>query len=153
MIGRQRIEPEALALMIDAVAGVWRWRLELSLVALPALAHVLLVGLVGDVLGWLLGAAAIGFVLGVPGCRRRLTRALAAARVRRRWRRAWSDCDLLPVHAGRVRRVPAGDLVRVRTARGSSLDDVAGRAEQLAVCLKLRELRVTRDAGTRRGGR
>jgi FtsK/SpoIIIE family len=145
MTGRQRIEPEALALMIDAVGGIWRWRLELSLAALPALAHVLIVGLLGDLVGWLLSAAAIGLAIGVPGCRRRLTRGLAAARVRRRWRRAWTDCDLLPVRARQVTPIPAGDLVRVRAARGSSLDDVASRAEQLAVCLKARELRVARD--------
>jgi hypothetical protein len=35
--------------------------------------------------------------------------------------------------------------MRVRVARGSSLGAVAGRAEQLAACLRLREVRVTRD--------
>jgi DNA segregation ATPase FtsK/SpoIIIE-like protein len=37
--------------------------------------------------------------------------------------------------------------MRVRVARGSSLGAVAARAEQLAACLRLREVRVARDAG------
>ena len=45
----------------------------------------------------------------------------------------------------RVRTVPAGELVRVRAARGTSLDALAGRAEELGACLGLRELRVQRD--------
>jgi hypothetical protein len=35
--------------------------------------------------------------------------------------------------------------VRVRASRGSSLEDVEARAEQLAVCLQAREVRVVRD--------
>jgi DNA segregation ATPase FtsK/SpoIIIE-like protein len=49
------------------------------------------------------------------------------------------------VWARRVTRVPAGELVRVRASRGSSLDAVAKRAEELAVCLDAREVRVDRD--------
>jgi excisionase family DNA binding protein len=81
----------------------------------------------------------------VPWQRQWVVRALVAARVRRRWRRAWMDCGLLPVRAGRVRSVPAGELVRVRAARGTSLEALASRAEELAACLGLRELRVDRD--------
>ena len=89
-------------------------------------------------------------VVAVPRQRRWLVRALRAARVRRRWRRAWMDCGLLRVRAGRVRTIPAGELVRVRAARGTSLDALAGRAEELAVCLGLRELRVAPRSRQRR---
>ena len=46
---------------------------------------------------------------------------------------------------GRVTSIPAGELVRVRASRGSSLAHVEQRAEELAVCLQAREVRVARD--------
>ena len=84
-------------------------------------------------------------VLAVPAARRWLVRALRAARVRRAWWRAWTDCELPRVRAGRVSAIPAGELVRVRASRGSSLEHVEQRAEELAVCLQAREVRVARD--------
>jgi len=70
---------------------------------------------------------------------------LRAAHVRRRWRRAWLDVGLPRVAARRVRQVPAGELVRIRCSRGSSIPTVEAHAEQLAVCLAAREVRVWRD--------
>jgi len=67
--------------------------------------------------------------------------------VRRRWRLAWMRCGLAPVRAGRVERVAAGERIAVRVSRGSSFEELAERAEQLACCLSLRELRVERDPG------
>jgi hypothetical protein len=75
-----------------------------------------------------------------------LLRALRAARVRRAWWRAWTDCELPRVRAGRVSAIPAGELVRVRASRGSSLEAVEQRREELAVCLQAREVRIARDA-------
>ena len=49
------------------------------------------------------------------------------------------------MRAGKVSSVPAGELVRVRASRGSSLEFVERRAEELAVCLQAREVRVARD--------
>ena len=49
------------------------------------------------------------------------------------------------MRAGRVTTIPAGELVRVRASRGSSLEHVEQRAEELAVCLQAREVRVARD--------
>jgi hypothetical protein len=145
MTGGQHAGPDWAALFSGAAAAAWRWRLELSLLALPALAHGLLAEGVGELAAWPLVGAVVGVALAVPWSRRCLTRELRAAKVRRRWRRAWRDCGLPPVRAGRVTPVAVGELVRVRAARGSCLGAVAGRAEQLAVCLKLREVRVTRD--------
>jgi DNA segregation ATPase FtsK/SpoIIIE-like protein len=44
-----------------------------------------------------------------------------------------------------VWQVPAGELVRIRCSRGSSIPYVEKHAEQLAACLGAREVRVTRD--------
>jgi hypothetical protein len=142
---RQRRDAEWPALLAGAAVALWGWRLELAAGGLLVVGHVWLSGLVGVVAASLLIGLAVTGVLAVPWQRRWLMRALLAARVRRRWRRAWMDCRLLPVRAGRVRSVPAGELMRVRTARGTSLEALAGRAEELAACLGLRELRVDRN--------
>jgi hypothetical protein len=44
-----------------------------------------------------------------------------------------------------VTEIPAGDLLRVRASRGSSLTAVEQRAEELAVGLQAREVRIARD--------
>jgi hypothetical protein len=126
MVRRRREDAEWPALVAGGAVAVWGWRLELAAVALLVVGHVWLSGLVGVVAGSVLIGFAVTGVVAVPLQRRWLVRALLAARVRRRWRRAWMDCGLLPVRAGRVRSVPAGELVRVRAARGTSLEALAG---------------------------
>src|SRR5919197_1322170 len=96
---------------------LWRCRLELALAGL-------------------LVVVVVGSVLVVPRSRGWLLRGLRAARVRRAWWRAWTDCELPRVRAGRVSSIPAGELVRVRASRGSSLEFVERRAAELAVCLQ-----------------
>jgi hypothetical protein len=145
MARRRRHDAEWPALIAGAAIAVWGWRLELGAGGLLVAGHVWLSGLVGVVAASVLIGLAVMGVVAVPWQRRWVMRALLAARVRRRWRRAWMDCGLLPVRAGRVRSVPAGELLRVRAARGTSLDALAGRAEELAACLGVRELRVDRD--------
>jgi hypothetical protein len=145
MTASRRGEADWPAVLAGAAVAVWGFRLELGALLAVTIVHGLLASMLASGVAWLLVAGVGGVVLAVPVSRRLLVRGLVAARVRRRWRRAWRDCGLAPVRAGRVTRAPAGELVRVRASRGSSLDAVAGRAEQLAVCLKLRELRVTRD--------
>jgi hypothetical protein len=128
------------------VAGeVWRCRLELALAGLLVLAELLLASVVGDVVAVALLVAVVGVVVLVPASRRWLLRALRAAWVRRAWWRAWTDCELPRVRAGRVSAIPAGELVRVKASRGSSLEAVQQRAEELAVCLQVREIRIARD--------
>jgi hypothetical protein len=145
MAGGQRTELLWPALIVGAVAAVWRWRLEVGLVALPALAHGLLADAISDGAAWLVVIATLGVVLVVPWSRRRMTCALRAARVRRRWRRAWLDVGLPKVAAGRVAHVPAGELVCIRCSRGSSIPTVAANAERIAACLGAREVRIDRD--------
>jgi hypothetical protein len=142
---RRRQDAQWPALIAGAAVALWGWRLELAAGGLLVAGHVWLSGLLGVPAASVLIGLAVTGVIAVPVQRRWLLRVLLAARVRRRWRRAWMDCGLLPVRVGRVRSVPAGELVRVRAARGTSLQELAGRAEELAACLGLRELRVDRD--------
>ncbi len=143
---RRDSRDQALAmLVVGAVGGVWRCRLELGLVGALVGVQLVLAPLVGEVAAGALVLAVCAALLAVPASRRWLVRALGAARVRRAWWRAWTDCGLPRVRAGRVTSIPAGELVRVRASRGSSLAHVEQRAEQLAVCLQAREVRVARD--------
>ena len=138
-------EDSTTALLVDAAGAVWRCRLELGLLSLLVIVQVLLAGLVGVVIASVIVLALVAVVVQVPVARNALLRALRAARVRRAWWRAWTDCDLPRVRAGRVSEIPAGELVRVRASRGSSMEHVEQRGEELAVCLQAREVRVARD--------
>jgi hypothetical protein len=133
------------AAWVAIASMLWGLRLELWLVALPALALAGLRRPLGMAAAAGVVAAALVVVVVIGPVRRRLARSLHASDVHREWRRAWLRCGLPPVRAGRVVRVPAGDRVRVRVSPGSSFDVVAERAEELAACLRLRELRVERD--------
>jgi FtsK/SpoIIIE family len=124
---------------------LWRCRLELTLAGLAVLALVLAAGLGGELAAVGLVAGVVVAVVAVPWSRGWLLHGLRAARIRRAWWRAWTDCELPRVRAGRVSAIPAGQLVRVRASRGSSLAHVEQRAEELAVCLRAREVRVARD--------
>jgi hypothetical protein len=132
-------------LAAGGAGGLWRFRLELGLVAALAVAYVLVAALVGDVAGGLIVATAVGGPLAVPAVRRWVLWPLRSARVRRAWWRAWTACELPRVRAGRVIEIPAGELVMVRASRGSSLRAVEQRAEELAVCLRVCEVRIARD--------
>jgi DNA translocase FtsK/SpoIIIE-like protein len=132
-------------LAAGSVAALWRWRLELVLVLVPVLVWELLADELGPAAASAILAVIVGLALAPRGARGALVRWLRAARVRRRWRRAWLDVGLPRVAARRARQVPAGELVRIRCSRGSSIPAVAARAEQLAACLGAREVRVSRD--------
>ena len=134
-----------MALLGGGLAGLWRWRLELALVGVPVLCWRLLARPTSPLAAAAIVTATAGSVLVSPGARGALVRWLKAARVRRRWRRAWVDVGLPRVAARRVWEVPAGELVRIRCSRGSSIPTVAKWAEHLAACTGAREVRVHRD--------
>src|SRR4051812_7414367 len=134
--------PELVAGMLGRL---WRCRLELGMAGPVGIGFLLLAGLGGELAAGVLVVGLVAAVLAVPGLRGWLLHALRAARVRRAWWRAWTDCELPRVRAGRVSAIPAGELVRVRASRGSSLEYVEERAEELAVCLRAREVRIARD--------
>jgi len=130
-------------------AMVWDFRLELALLAAAggAFAALFLAAHLSAPAAGVIVAAATVLLLAVGSIRRALTWSLHAAAVRRSWRMAWMRCGLAPVKAGKVTRVAAGERIDVRMSRGSSFEELGERAEQLACCLSLRELRVARDPG------
>jgi len=145
-VRRSRSDVPTWPQLVAGMIGVlWRCRLELALGGLMVLAFLLLAGLVDDLAAGVVVGGLVAAVLGVPGLRGWLLHGLRAARVRRAWWRAWTDCELPRVHAGRVSQIPAGELVRVRASRGSSLEHVEQRAEELAVCLRVPEVRIARN--------
>jgi hypothetical protein len=99
MVRRRREDSDWPTLIAGAGVALWGWRWELAGVALVVLAHVWLAGLVGAVGAAVLLVLLVVVVVVVPGSRRWLLRVLLVARVRRRWRRAWMDCGLLPLRA------------------------------------------------------
>lgn len=134
-----------MVLATGAVGALWRWRVELALLAVPALAWRLLARPLGELAAATIVAWAVLGVLASPRVRGMLLRWLGAARVRRRFRRAGIDACLAPVRLGRLRTVPAGEVARVRVSSGCSVEKVEARREQLAASIGLRELRVARD--------
>jgi hypothetical protein len=138
---------DSIELLAGAAGALWRWRLELVLLALPVLAWRLLAGRLGEVAAAAVVAWALAAVVASPGACDALARWLRARHVRRRVRRAWLDAGLVVPRLGRLRAVPAGEVAPVRVPSGCSVEDVAARREQLAASIGLRELRVLRDPG------
>jgi hypothetical protein len=116
------------------VLGIWRWLAD-QLGRVPAL--VVLVAVVGG-------------LLTIPDLRRRVLAVAHRARVRRRWATACHYTGLATA-SDRIPRivrhalVPAGDRLLVRLPPGSSTAALAEAAEQVAVILDVREVRVARD--------
>src|SRR5687767_10806482 len=115
---------EWAALAAGAVGGLWRWRIELALLAVPAGAWWLLARSVGELAAAALVAWAIAGALVSPARQGGLVRLLRARHLRRRFRRAWIDAGVPPVRLGRIRAVPAGDQASVRVSSGCSVEDL-----------------------------
>jgi DNA segregation ATPase FtsK/SpoIIIE, S-DNA-T family len=123
-----------------AVTGAWQYRLELGLLAV--LATVILYAKNSPALIAYPGLLAL--LTGVFFARHRLNRLLTVARVKRAWRRATDDCGLHD-RCRKVRPCAAGDRLDVRVARGRSIHGLEAKTGELAACLRVREIRVTRD--------
>jgi FtsK/SpoIIIE family len=136
---------DGLELAAGALGALWRWRVELVLLALPVAAWLLLTQALGALAAGAVVAWALAGVLASPGSRAALLRWLRATHTRRRFWRARVDVGLAPVRLGRLRTVPAGDVASIRVSSGGSVADVEARGEQLAASIGLRELRVLRD--------
>ena len=134
-----------------ALASVWQCRLELALLIGAVGAQRLAVSALGGWGGTVLVALLAAVAGAIAPCRRLLCRSLRRASVRRAWERAATDAGLSegPFHVPRVldaRRIPAGDVLRVRVRRGQSVAALAARAGELAACLRVREVRVEQEA-------
>lgn len=93
---------------------------------------------------------ALGVLVGVGPSRRWTRGLLHSQRVRRQWRHA-IRVAAIPEYAGaiarvvRVRRIAAGERLRVRVPLGGTVGDLEDAAEVLAVALQVRDVRVERD--------
>lgn len=149
-VPRERARVECEALSRDVGAGLWRWRVELLLSVLVAAVWMLLAAVVGGVVAGVVVLVAVGGLLLARPARHRTIRLLHAARVRRGWERAVLDVGAAtgPFAGPRVvaaRSVAAGELLRVRVHRGFSVAELDARRDQLAACLRVRDVRVERD--------
>jgi hypothetical protein len=148
---RPAAQPSAWDWLILYVARpLWGLRVELATALAVLLAWHWLAGLLGRGAALALVAALVAGLLVVPAVRRRVLEMEHRARVRRRWATA---CRYAGLATGndRVPRIvrhtliPAGDRLLVRLPAGSSTGALAEAAEQVAVILDVREVRVARD--------
>jgi hypothetical protein len=137
-------------LILYVARPLWAWRLEVT----AALAMLWAWSTLADQLGrgpsLLVVAVVVGGLLAIPCVRWRLVEVEHRARLRRRWATACrygglaTASDRIP-RIVRHALVPAGDRLLVRLPAGSSTGLLAEAAEQVAVILDVREVRVARD--------
>jgi hypothetical protein len=137
-------------LVLYVARPLWGVRGELAAALAVLLTWRWLAGPLGRGVAAALLTAVIGGLLAVPVVRRWVMEVEHRARVRRRWATA---CRYAGLATGndRVPRItsheliPAGDRLLVRLPAGSSTAVLAEAAEQVAVILDVREVRVARD--------
>jgi hypothetical protein len=135
---------------LGVLAAAWWWRLELALLALTLVLERLLARVFGDVLALVVVLALAGIVVATGPSRRLAWSALRRSWLRRAWSRAATDAGLaagafrVPRVLGAM-RIPAGDVLRVRVLRGQSALALDARREELAACLRVREVRIERE--------
>src|SRR5215207_3352932 len=147
---RRQAQAEWEALVLGLAAAAWWCRVELALLGGMVAAHVVLARWLGGPVAAAVVVGAAGALLAVRPVRHRITVVLHGARVRRAWDRAVLDAGAAtgPFRGPRalsVTTVAAGELLRVRVPRGASVAELDDRREQLAACLRVREVRISRD--------
>ncbi len=129
---------------------LWGFRVELTVLLLGWWCWVWLAVQLGRVPALVVLAAVVGGLLAVPAVRQGVWKLAHRARVRRRWAAACRYAGLATT-SDRIPRIvkhgliPAGDRLLVRLPAGSSTAGLADAAEQVAVILDVREVRVARD--------
>jgi hypothetical protein len=147
---RAQVRGDVEELLVGVLWTLFGWRVELLGLALLFGVERLLGDAVGEVPAGVVVIVLFGTALLVRPIRLRVVRLLHAMRVRRIWANAAIDAGAAPgpfrcPGVWSVDRVPSGDRLRVRVRRGQSVPDLDARREQLAACLRLREVRVVRD--------
>ena len=138
--------PRCCRRLVRIVIDYW---LELSLLTLLAVPVVVAVCTGWGWPGCSGEAAVVCLLVAVGPARRWFGRLLYAAWVRRRFVHA-VEAARITSYAGQrpavrqVRAVPAGELLTVRVPVGGTVPDLDTAAEQIAVALELRDVRVTR---------
>jgi hypothetical protein len=134
------------------VIGAWGWRLELAAAGVLIALQRLLAAVVGEIAAALLVVGVVAGAMSIGEVRRLAWRAVHRAWVRRAWRRAVTDVGLAVDVLGaprvaEVKRIAAGEALRVRVCRGQSVASLDARAAELAACLRVREVRVEGERG------
>src|SRR3954452_18579932 len=145
--GRRRRPLEWEAAVVEALALAWWYRLELALVGVAIGLQRLISQPLGNPAAAVAVCVLVVVVLAVGPARRLVWRGLRRAWLVRRWARAAIDSGLAdgPFRVPRVRgvvRVEAGDVLRIRVLRGQSALGLDARREELAACLRVREVRI-----------
>jgi hypothetical protein len=151
MLGRRR-DLEWPAMAAGALVSAWGWRLELTLTGAVVSLQRLLAMALGNLAAGVAVTIVVAAALVVGSVRRVTSGALHRAGVRRAWRRAVIDVGLSVdvLRAPRVlevKRVAAGEALRVHVCRGQSVASLEARAAELAACLRVREVRVAGERG------
>jgi hypothetical protein len=137
-------------LVLYVVRPLWGFRVELAAAVLLLVAWRWLAGALGRLPALVVLAGVLGGLAAIPAVRRQVVAVAHRARVRRRWATACRYAGLATA-SDRIPRivrhalVPAGDRLLVRLPAGSSTAALAEAAEQVAVILDVREVRVARD--------
>jgi FtsK/SpoIIIE family len=150
MVRGRRRPLEWEAEVVETFALVWRCRLELALLAAGVGMQRLLARLLSEAAAIVAVGLIVALVVAIRPARRGLWRALRRAWVARGWARAATDTGLAdgPFRVPRVlgvESVQAGDVLRVRVLRGQSVLALDARREELAACLRVREVRIERE--------
>jgi DNA segregation ATPase FtsK/SpoIIIE-like protein len=122
---------------------VSRWRFELAGVLVTLVAYGRLAAVFG---AWPVRLVGVGLVVGVmawPGSRRLVLRRFAHSRVRRQFLAGARRVGLVTAE-DRVRDVPAGERLTLRVPPGCTVTRIEAAAEELAVCLRVRDVRAKR---------
>ncbi|HYR63257.1 MAG TPA: hypothetical protein VET24_11590, partial [Actinomycetota bacterium] len=137
-------------LVVRFVRCLWSYRVEWAALWLVYWFLVAVNVVMGpDRGGWFVNAVVV-FVLAFGSARRRVRAVFTRSRLRRRFARAVrstgcpGSTDAVP-RPGRIRAVPAGQVMRVRLSAGWHVGDLEKRADAIAAFLGVREVRVTRD--------
>ena len=147
---RARAREDLEGLLVGVAWTVFGWRVELAALALLAGVDRLLARGLGEVAAAVVVLVVVVAVIGWRPSRALVRRVLYAMRVRRAWADAAIDAGVAagPFRSPGVRhvgRIPAGDRLRVRVRRGQSVPKLEARREELAACMRLRDVRVLRD--------
>jgi hypothetical protein len=138
-------------LVLYVVRPLWGYRVELAAALVLLVTWRWLADQLGRLPALLILVVALGGLVTIPAVRRQMAAVAHRARVRRRWATACRYTGLATA-SDRIPRmvkhalVPAGDRLLVRLPAGSSTAALAEAAEQVAVILDVREVRVARDA-------
>jgi hypothetical protein len=137
-------------LVVGVLWALFGWRVELLGLGAVAGVERLLAAVVGEAIALVFVIVLLAAALAWRSTRVRILRLLRAMHLRRAWARAAIDAGVAPgpfrcPGVWSVDRVSAGDRLRVRVRRGQSVPALDARREELAACLRVREVRVLRD--------